>query len=173
MGGRFDVFLNDATPIGGAEQLQGIRLTAGDAALIPRQLIASTEQYTGKPFEPRTESDWVHEIISGQDALLGLDYPGELWFFVTSDWSVYSNLGTLEPWWKLGNLIVDGPWAVLSAFRNDTPVALEAGRELMLHEAAGTFGDPSGQRLYLSRTDLHQLWLELYSRKRSSGLAAG
>ena len=165
IGGHFDVFLNDPTPIGEAGNLEEIRITAGDRSSIPRELITATEEYTRKPFQPRTEDDIITEILSAADAPIRLDYPEELWFFITPDWSVYPNVGSLEPWWRLGNLKTDGMEHLLAAFVGSNAPGLRAGTDLTLHEAVSAYGRIGSDRLY-SRSDLCQLWLEKYCRDR-------
>jgi hypothetical protein len=164
MGGQFDMFLNDATPVGEAEQLQDLRLTPDDVERIPKRLIESSELYFSVPFSYRTGVEWMREIMEGSDAPIGLQYPGVLWLFVASDWSVYSNVGSLEPWWRLGNLETDGPGDILDAYANDKAPALRAGQSLGIHEAARRFGRLDDRRLYSSRTDFTQLWLEMHCR---------
>ncbi len=164
IGGEFDLFLNDPTPIGEAERLQDLRLIAEDIERIPAELVRSTERYFSTPFRPRTASEWTQGILDARDVPIGLDYPAELWFFVASDWSVYPNIGTLEPWWKLGNLATDSPDSLLRSFRDDVPDALKAGTDLTLHEAAERFSEPDDRHLYTSKTDLTQLWHEMHCR---------
>jgi hypothetical protein len=77
---------------------------------------------------------------------------------------VYPNIGTLEPWWRLGNLEKDSPEEIIDAYANDGAPALRAGQGLGIHEAARRCGGPDDGRLYSSRTDLTQLWLEMHCR---------
>lgn len=164
IGGDFELFLNDPTPIGEAESLQDIRLTLDDISRIPHELIASTQKYTKKLFRPKPESEWIDEMLSEEDIAIGLDYPNDLWFYITPDWDVYSNVGSMEPWWRLGNLLTSSWEGILSSFLRDRPVALRASTQLTRHEATRKLGEPDLKHLYLSKSDLYQLWLEKHSR---------
>ncbi len=165
-GSRFERFLNDPTPIGEALNLLELRLVEGDAGQIPAELVRATEQYLRVPFRPRTEAQVVADFLAADDAPIGLDYPHKLWLWVTPDWGVYPSIGTLEPWWRLGNLKMDGLSEILSRFREDRALGLRAAVDLRLHEAARLFGDDHGDRLYLSASDLRQLWLERSCEQR-------
>ena len=168
MGGRFELFLNDATPIGEARRLEGLRVDGEDVASIPGELIRSTEDYTGKPFRWATEAEWISEVLSKPDRPVGLDYPKDLWFNVDSLWDVYPNVGSLEPWWRLGNLRRDSPASLFGRFLHDGAPALRGARDLSMHEAARRYGDPRGGRMFGSETDLQQLWLERWCESQVS-----
>jgi MoaA/NifB/PqqE/SkfB family radical SAM enzyme len=158
----FELFLNDPTPIGEARGLMDLRLTPEDLGRIPADMVTATERYTKRQFCLLTEAGWISEILGRPDEPIGLDESGETWFFVTPDWNVYSNRGSLEPWWRLGNCRTDGTEAAIKAFVDDSAQALAAASRLGLHEAARAYGRLRGERLFISERDLRQYWLELH-----------
>jgi hypothetical protein len=161
----FELFLNDATPLGEARALERERLRAADVPFIPRELVEATERYTAKPFGWATEADWIAGFLREPDRPIGLDYPGELWFFVTPSWDVYSNAGSLEPWWRLASCPDHDLSRALPAFLQDRAPALRSARELTVHHACRSYGDPRSDRVWLSGTDLWQGWLERHCER--------
>jgi len=80
---------------------------------------------------------------------------------VCSNWDVYSNIGTLEPWWCLGNLKTDSVETILRRYENNEVPGLK-GRFLLSPESlVKEFGNANGLKIYSDRNDL----LALYSEK--------
>lgn len=167
-GAVFEMFLNDPTPLGEAGDLQEYRLTLDETRAIPQELVEATVLFTGKPMQWRTEAAWIDEMLRG-DELVGLDDPNVLWFYITPDWCVYANIGSLEPWWRIGQYRDRDLTPAFRVFLNDGCTALREAGKLRLHEAARTYGDPHGDGVYLSGRDLRQLWLERHSMVTHQG----
>jgi len=160
IGSPFQLFLNDWTPVGEARRHAHLRIALEEAARIPQEMILATEEFTGKPFVCTPEAEWITGMLQAEDRPIGVEEPPSHWLFLLPDGSVFPNVGSLEPWWRLGDFRREGLSAALAAFHADAVPALRAARSLTVHEAARRYGDPRGQRIYLSESDLRQLWLE-------------
>ncbi len=160
IGLEFELLLNDMTPVGEARRLEHLRLTPDDVKLIPPELVDATERYTKKPFVLKSEAQWIQEILGRPDEPLGMDYPPDLWLFVTPGWQVFPNIGSLEPWWSLGTYGDGDITEAFATFVADRPAAMKAGTTLRLHDTVLRCGDRHSNRLYGSESDLRWLWLE-------------
>jgi len=70
---------------------------------------------------------------------------GKRWFFVQPNYDVYSNIGTLEPWWRLGNLRTDPIGLIFDNFENDRPLGYRINRDVPQKKLALRFGNPDSQ----------------------------
>ena len=166
LGDEFVVFMHDPTPTGAARHLERVRITSSDVATIPHPLRESTERHFGAPVSYATEAEWIRSIARDAETRYAPRTPGELWFFVTADWSVYPNYESLEPWWLLGNLRSDGfVRAVRTYLTGDIP-AFRAADQLTETDLSLRYGNPTSDLVYMSRADLTALWFERLCREQ-------
>jgi MoaA/NifB/PqqE/SkfB family radical SAM enzyme len=167
--GGFDVFLNSPSPEGEAFHIEHLRPEVGAYELLPEYLVEKTQQHFGKDSLHaclgRPEGELVAELLRcDEPAALA---PGRVAFMVTSDLDVYSNIAELTPWWRLGNLAVDGLDHVLARHEENMPVGYRANYAVPVARLAETYGRSKGRRLYL-RSDLVRRWLHLWGREHSA-----
>ena len=159
VGGEFQIFIHPPGPEHEARKIEYLRPTAEQVADLPEAILKPTRKHLGRDLLWHTEESLYAEILNGN----GMERSGELlpevlWFFVCGNWDVFTNVGTLEPWWRLGNLRKDSVESIVSKFENDGVVGLRA----MFHESAIALakrcGNPAGQRIYSTKGDLLSLY---------------
>lgn len=102
----------------------------------------------------------MEETRSSQDVhAYAYGYPSHLCFYVDGDWDVYTNMGTLEPWWRLGNLREEPLGRVLRRWVDDDLPILRTMRSVSRRELSERHGDPLGERVYSGLDDLLSLYL--------------
>ena len=163
LGGEFRVFMHPPGPDHSAREIETLRPTIEQVAGLPKALLAATREHFGRDVLWKTEATLYAEILRDEATRISAAIlPGVLWFFVCSNWDVYSNIGTLEPWWRLGNLKQDSVESIIRTFEEDGVPGLRA----LFHESTASLaqqhGDPTGQRIYSTREDL----VALYRAKR-------
>ena len=84
-------------------------------------------------------------------------------------WDVYSNLMTMEPYWKLGNVVRDSPSEIVRRYLDDETPGQRALREESGRSLSAVYGDPLSTRVYMSKDDLVDSYLGRYLRARRSG----
>ncbi len=168
LGGEFVVFMHDPSPIGEAESIEDLRLEKDDLKLIPEDLMDSTARHMGLTDPYHTEAEWLQEIRSETDGPVGSDPPRFLWFAVRQNWEVYPSHTSLAPWWRLGSLRSDTPHDLVRRYLKDETTGqreLSAGSR---RELARGRGDPHGLRIFMSKQDLLELYLERHLRDAAS-----
>lgn len=90
-------------------------------------------------------------------------YPEELGFFVTSEFDLFSNIGELAPWWKLGNLKKDNLDSIIDKFENNKTPGLHAIYNIPVSELAERFGRQKSKRIY-SPAGLKIRWIRMWCR---------
>ena len=78
---------------------------------------------------------------------------------------MYANVGTLEPWWCLGNLEQDSIESILCRFEADDNPGLQTLFHASPKQLAEEYGDPAGQRIYSDRGDLLSLYRGEHNEK--------
>ena len=74
--------------------------------------------------------------------------PDRLWLLIMANWDVFTNIGTLEPWWKLGNLKKDSMQTIFDNFESDRIPALRANYSVTIRKLAQRYGDPNSQLVF-------------------------
>lgn len=162
LGSDFELFMHDPTPTGEAMKLEYLRLMDKDIKNIPSIIIESTEKHFGKKIDYHTEKYWVERILNERDKAIDFSFPDKLWFYVNSNWDVYSNLSSLNPWWRLGNLKKDSLHDIFSAFYEGKILGLKVLKNVSKKELVQRYGDIKSNKIYMSESDLIGLYIEKY-----------
>ncbi len=166
LGHEFEVFVHPIAPDGEAFHIEHLRPTAGVLSVIPGYLAEKTKQCHGastlEECLGKAEKEWLTEL-SGENEPFAT-HPDTLAFMVTPELDVFSNLGEPMPWWKLGNLRVDGVEAIMRCFENDEAPGLYGNFHLPVAQLAQTYGRKDSQYLY-TREDLILRWLRLWGEE--------
>jgi len=160
IGGEFRIFIQLPGPDYEGRKIEEFRPTLREVARLPEEILIPSREYLKRDVLWQTEEILLHEINDSA----GLEIPETiepemLWFFICSNWDVYVNTGTLEPWWCLGNMKKDPVESIISRFeRDDVP-----GLRVLFHkpaiELAESFGDATSQKIYASVSDLLSLYI--------------
>ncbi len=172
LGGEFELFMHDPGPTGEGIHLEPLRITVNDLKYIPEELVESTKKHFSQEELYYTESDLLEEIDSEDDRTIGITYSPVLWFFVKSSWDVFANVGSLEPWWRLGNLKLDTLTRIFSTFLENQTMGLNTVSTKSIKEIALLYGDRRSNRIYMSKKDLMDLYLERYCKDHFNPLRA-
>jgi len=164
LGGDFQVFMNLPGPEHEGRKIEQFRPTADQAASIPESILKASRNHLNRETLWQTEATLYDAILSGSHPQQEV-IPEVLWFFVCNNWDVFSNAGTLEPWWCLGNLKRDSVESMLRRFEEDDI----PGLSIMLHtstaELAEIYGNPEGQNVYSYAEDLTSLYRAQHCEK--------
>jgi hypothetical protein len=146
-------------------KIEHLRPTAEEVASLPEEILAPSKKHLGRDVLWQPESELYKSIIEGDESPPSdermLSEPSHFWFFVTNTWDVYSNVGTLEPWWRLGNLKVDSVQTIMQRFERDNIPGLNVLLHFPQSELARLYGNPDGSKIYSDKVDL----LSLYQAK--------
>ncbi len=160
LGGEFVMFMHPAGCEGEGRHIYGLSAELEDTAAVPAELVESTRKHFGREDLWTIESDVVSRAVREPDSRLGApSYQNRLYFFVLGNWDVFSNLGTLDPWWKLGNLKTDSVASIIDAFERDIPVGLRVHKIVSLRDLAVRYGNPDS-RFVVNGIDSY--WREQY-----------
>lgn len=177
LGGEFQVFMHPPGPSGAGRGVENLLPTADEVASLPEDILAASRQHLGRQVLWRPEKEWHAQIMmEDHPPSVGEVMPETLWLQVTNKWDVYSNLGTLESWWRLGNLKKDSVDALLGRFEQDEVFGLDVLLHRPPRDLAREFGDPDSGRIYSSQSDLLALYRAKYCGKvvrRGMGTCAG
>jgi hypothetical protein len=171
LGEPFDLFMHDPGPSGEARKIEHLRLTRDDMQKIPRELDEYMIHHYGKPVHYHTEKYWMDIITKEEENPIGFTCPDKLWFYVTTDWNVFSNIdsGTLEPWRRLGNLKTDKLADIFCTFRENGNIAFDTLDRMSAREIASSLGKQGSNKIYMSKSDLIELYVEEYCERRYQG----
>jgi len=162
LGSEFQLFMHTPDPDYEARKIEYLRPTLDDVLSLPEAILDPSRRHLGKQVLWRTESELYEEIIKDNEIRPGdervLDEPHQFWLFVMNNWDVYSNIGTLEPWWRLGNLKIDSVETIMQRFKNDENLGLEILLHYSQKKLAEEYGDPQGKKIYSGKNDLLNLY---------------
>jgi MoaA/NifB/PqqE/SkfB family radical SAM enzyme len=169
LGSDFQLFIHTPGPLQEGRKIEYLRPTIEETDSIPQEILEASRRHLGRRTLWQTESNLYKSIIeteripSADESLL--DELQQFWFFVTDNWDVFSNAGTLEPWWKLGNMKEDSVATIMRRFeRDEIP-----GLNILLHypqkKLAEEFSNPEGRKVYSGRGDLLDLYLARHCEK--------
>jgi sulfatase maturation enzyme AslB (radical SAM superfamily) len=157
VGGEFQIFIHPPGPDHEGRKIEEFRPTASKLEDLPEELLKSSRKHLKRDILWRTEEALIDEIISstGSDEVME---PEMLWFFICGNWDVYSNAGTLEPWWRLGNMKKDRIESIFRRYETDDVPGLQVLFHKPAVELAQIFGNPAGQKIYSDAGDLLSLY---------------
>ncbi|MBI2849436.1 MAG: hypothetical protein HYX80_00150 [Chloroflexi bacterium] len=162
LGGEFQLFMGAPDPIGEAGKIEYLRPTAEEVANFPEEILDASRKHLKTDVLWQTESELYKSIMESEKPRPAdesvLAEPSQFWFFVTNNWDVFSNVGTLEPWWKLGNLKVDSVETIMRRFERDEILGLQILLHYPQSKLAEEYGDPQGSKIYSGRVDLIDLY---------------
>jgi hypothetical protein len=163
----FEVFVHGVSPDGEGFNLEPLRPTVDVLSRIPPYLVEKTLQHAGKATLEeclgKAEADWLPELAEADAPFAA--YPDTLAFMVTPELDVYSNLGEPMPWWRLGNLDVEGLDTIMRRYVHDEAPGLWANFHVPVSELARAYGRPESRLLY-ERDDLITRWLRMWAEDR-------
>jgi len=160
IGNSFVMFMHDPTPVGEARSLEKLRPVSASLCMVPESLQDATRKHMGMSQLYATEAEWISKIQAEDDRPVAADVGPASWLYVDQDGNVYPNHVSLEPWWRVGNLRMDAPGASLQRYLTDGTPALRAQGALGRRELCRLFGNPGGDKVYMSSADLLALYLE-------------
>jgi MoaA/NifB/PqqE/SkfB family radical SAM enzyme len=162
IGGGFQLFMQLPGPEHEGRKIEYLRPTAEEASSLPDEILKASKKHLGRQVLWQTESKLYASITEdGADLPKNeniLSEPESFWFFVMNNWDVYSNIGTLEPWWRLGNLKEDTVAIIMQRFEHDEIPGLDILYRYPPEKLADEYGDPEGRKIYSGKTDLLSLY---------------
>lgn len=162
LGIEFQLFMHTPGPDQEGRKIEYLRPTAEEVTSLPEEILESSKRHLGRDILWRTERDLYATILKDRDTdpkdERVLDEPSIFWFFITNNWDVFSNAGTLEPWWRLGNLKVDSVETIMRRFEHDQALGLDVLFNYPRDRLAKEYGDPNGQKIYSGKHDLLSLY---------------
>ncbi len=167
LGGEFTFFLHVPGTEGEGRNLESLVPTLEDTAAIPIEIVEASRKHFKAETPWITEAERIAQIEGQEDHFpSAYSYPEKLWFLIKNNWDVFTNTGTLEPWWKLGNLKMDPVETILTRFENNTPLGLKTIYTVSRKELARRFGHRDSQWL---DSELEACWTEKYCEQVRNG----
>ena len=163
LGGQFELFMHTPSPDGEARKIEYLRPTLNDTESIPEDIVKASQQYFGTKIW-HTEGALISQILEEEDTYL-YSYPDIFAFYITQRWDVFSNMGTLEPWWFLGNIKTDSVHTILHRFEHNYPLGFNTMVHVSPKELAKKFGNPQSTLIYTDKNDLKALYLAKYCER--------
>ena len=139
LGGEFDIFLHPPCLIGEARNIAHLSVRLRDIEAIPSELRQATLKHFKEDRPWETEAEAVDRILGSAAPARPFPWPleaGMPWFVITGNWDVFTNLGTNEPWWRLGNLNRDSLSTIIGRFEQDEIPALKLNTTETLRQLA-------------------------------------
>ena len=163
LGGDFDFFIHTPGPEGEALDIEYLRPTLEDTRLIPSEIVDSSKKHFNTEDLWYTEGELISGVIAEKDDFpYAYSYPETLCFYIKNDWDVFSNMGALELWWRLGNLKTDSLQSIFDNFEGNKVVGLETIFTVSAKELAKRFGKPKSRLVFTSKNDLLALFIVRY-----------
>lgn len=174
IGRPFQVFVHTPAPDGEARHIEHLRPRLDEVANLPPSLMQASRTYLGREQMWQTEAQWLEELQTrGSKGELTRPFaygmPPRLVFYILPDWSVYTNIGTLEPWWNLGNLRAEGVATILLRLERAQPLGYDTIYRVDPLALARQQGERQGQRIYDSLNDLLGLYVGRHCFPSRSG----
>lgn len=166
LGGEFQLFMHPPGPDYEARLIEEFRPTADEVTELPEAILNPSRKHFGRDILWHTEEALYAEILNGDGTNPDTaNLPDVLWFLVCSNWDVFANIGTLEPWWCLGNLQRDPVESIIHRFEDDGVLGFDAQFHESPVKLAELYGDPEGQKIYSSEEDLLSLYRGIHCEK--------
>jgi len=167
LGGDFELFMHIPSPIDAPCDIESLRPMKEDLIFIPKDIIESSKKHFNTERLWFTEAELYSKILKEKERYpYGLSPYKMIWFFIKSNWDVFSNLSSLEEWWKLGNLKTDTINKIMDRFENNGTLGLSTSFSLSPKKLARSFGNPKGLKIYDSKGDLLTRYLAKYFRTK-------
>ncbi len=170
LGSGFQLFMHMPGPDHEGRKIEYLRPTEEDVTSLPEDILKPSRKHFRRDILWQSESELYAAILEDEETLPKdervLDEPSSFWFFVTNEWNVFSNVGTLEPWWKLGNLKKDSVETIIRRFEKDEIPGLDVLLNYPRDRLAREYGDPNGLKIYCGKGDLLNLYLAKYCEER-------
>ena len=166
LGSEFQLFMHAPGPDHEGRKIEYLRPTTEEVKSLPEAILEPSKKHFRRDILWQSESELYASILKDEEIrprderVLG--EPQQFWFFVTNDWDVFSNVGTLEPWWRLGNLKVDSVETIMRRFEKDEILGLDVLLNYPRDKLAREYGDPNGLKIYSGKGDLLNLYLSKY-----------
>ncbi len=140
-----------------------LRIEKKDLHYLPDRLLQYSKKHFGS-FSLKTESQRVQEILSQEERpVFSKDH--WLWFYVTSDWSVYPNWMGIAPFFYLGNIKRD-PWKViLDRYVSNEAPGLQRRSKSTSYELTRMHGDKKGERIFMDENEVLEYYRALALRR--------
>ncbi len=160
LGSEFQLFMHTPGPDYEARKIEHLRPTLDEVASLPEAILEPSRKHFGKKILWQPESELYRSILKNEEVPAKGEkvLPEVLWFFVTNNWDVFSNVGTLEGWWRLGNLKADSVEIIMRRFEQDGILGLEVLLHQPPNKLAKEYGDPHGMKIYSTQGDLLSLY---------------
>lgn len=162
LGSEFQLFMHVPGPDHEGRKIEYLRPTIEEVTSLSEDILEPSRKHLGRDILWQPESELYTAILKDEEAHPRdeklLDEPSSFWFFVTNKWDVYSNVGTLEPWWKLGNLKKDSVETIMRRFEQDQVPGLDILLNYPRDRLAREYGKPHGRKLYSGKGDLISLY---------------
>ncbi|MCD4775578.1 MAG: hypothetical protein K8S15_05940 [Candidatus Aegiribacteria sp.] len=166
LGDEFLLFIHLPGPDHEARKIEDLRPTIEQLINLPEVILESTRKYFSREVLWQSEEALFSDIVNSEYLKTQSTLPEALWFFVQSNWDVFSNIGTLEDWWCLGNLKRDNVVTIINRFVNDGTLGLKYLVHESPSELARQYGNPNGHKVYSSEEDLLSLYLGRHCEKK-------
>ena len=159
LGSEFQLFMHPPGPDGAARQIESLRPTLKQVADLPEEILAPSRKHFDRDLLWQPETELFAAITERGDAPSGEDaLPNQLWFHIKNDWDVFANVGSLEPWWRLGNLKEDSVETIVSCYENDATPGLQSLFHQSPAQLVRSYGNPRGEKIYSNAGDLLALY---------------
>lgn len=174
LGGEFQLFMHTPSPDGEASKIEYLRPMIDDTASIPNEITESSKRHFGVDVLWHTEAELTTRMIEEGDCFPHTYKRQSVFFFVIlGNWDVFTNEGTLDSWWKLGNLKKDSMKSILDNYEKNRTVGLKTIYNIPQRELAERFGDKDGILIYETASDLSSLWVARYCEEIYRGTVNG
>jgi len=168
MGMPWELFCHLPGPDGEARAIEWLRPTAKDVAALPSDLLVASQRYLGRDTLWRSERELLQRVLHSEPEFpYAYHRPSVTGFYLLPSGDVYSNWGTLEPWWRMGNLDRDGLDTIMNRYRYAEAPAMQTIHRVPAGRLALRYGDMTSQRLYGSEDGLLCLYLARYCEEEA------
>jgi hypothetical protein len=166
LGSEFQLFMHVPGPDHEGRKIEYLRPTVGEVMSLSEAILEPSRKHFRRDILWESESELHEAILKDEETRPRdesvLDEPSSFWFLVTNDWDVFSNVGTLEPWWRLGNLKTDSVETIMRRFEKDEILGLNALMNYPRDRLAREYGNLNGLKIYSGKGDLLNLYLAKY-----------
>lgn len=164
LGSDFVMFMHPPGLVGEGMNLAHLSAEESDLELIPEEIVEATARHFGNTNAWISEREYIARLNETDEGLTTPFKPVQpLVFFVLSNWDVYSNQGTLQPWWKLGNMKIDTVENIIGNYENNLPPGMQTNLALSARDLARRYGNPDSRMIV---NDVQCYWLEKHCKQK-------